>query len=247
MRDFLEYGLQLAKYIPAGECWQGDCLFSKNSKKEEEINGTRYITFMPNKIVYAFGEDNADYNKVKNSDFGIAFHTIYKDKDGEMRQGFDVDPTKLNTPDNFYIMSPAINASKDKADYDLSDIEAEYANLKQLEQKLINDPAYEELINNVTFMNYWNTFENANLADRKQVNLNTTTFIADLKDYVKDKLDKEYNKKLADADTDKKKQNAINKYNSDLEKLNNIIDSHKDTLHNLVECLNSAANIKMLM
>lgn len=247
MRDFLKYGLELAKYIPAGECWQGDCLFSKNSKKEEEINGTRYITFMPNKIVYAFSEDNADYNKVKNSDFGIAFHTIYRDKDGEMRQGFNVDPTRLNVPNNFYIMSPAINASKDKADYDLGALEKEYNNLKQLEQKLINDPAYEELINNATFMNYWNTFENANLADKKQVNLNVNTFINDLKDYVNDKLSKEYNKKLGAADTDKKRQNAENKFNSDTQKLMQIIDDNKSTLTNLVNCLNSAANIKMLM
>ena len=65
--------------------------------------------------------------------------------------------------------------------------------------------------------------------------------------YIKDKLDKEYNKKLSAADTDKKKQNALNKYNNDVEKLANIVDSHKDTLTNLVNCLNSAANIKMLM
>ena len=202
---------------------------------------------MPNKIVYAFSEDNADYNKVKNADFGIAFHTIYKDKDGEMRQGFNVDPTRLNVPNNFYIMSPAINASKDKADYDLSALEKEYNNLKQLEQKLINDPAYEELINNSTFMNYWNTFENANLADKKQVNLNVNTFIGDLKEYVNDKLSKEYNKKLNTVKTDKGRQSATDKYNKDTQELANLIDSHKDTLTNLVNCLNSAANIKMLM
>ena len=150
----LKLGLQLARYIPAGECWQGDCLFSHNDIKEQEINGTNYLTFMPNKIVYAFSEENADYDKVKNSDFGIAFHTIYKDSNGRMSQGFDVDPTRLNAPDNFYVMSPAINASSSKDDYNVDELEKQFEELKTLEQKLLNNPAYEELINNSAFMNY---------------------------------------------------------------------------------------------
>lgn len=248
MAQKLKLGLELAKYIPAGECWQGDCLYSKGDIREEEINGTDYLTFMPNKIVYAFSEDNADYNKVRNSDFGIAFHTIYKNKDGEMTQGFDVDPTRLNNvPSNFYIMSPAIGASRDVHDYRLDDLNAEYEKLKQYENKLANDQVYNELINNSTFMNYWNTFENATLADKKQVNINPDTFIHELKDYVKDKQTKEFNKKLGTIKTDQGKEKATAKYNSDVEKLENIIETNKSTLSDLVNALNSAANVKMLM
>ena len=248
MAQKLKLGLELAKYIPAGECWQGDCLYSKGDIKEEEINGTDYLTFMPNKIVYAFSEDNADYNKVRNSDFGIAFHTIYKDKDGEMTQGFDVDPTRLdNVPSNFYIMSPAIGASRDVHDYRLDDLNSEYEKLKQYENKLDNSQAYHELINNSTFMNYWNTFENASLADKKQVNINPETFIQELKDYIKDKQTKEYNKKLTTIKTDQGRERAEAKYNSDIEKLDNIVENNKSTLTDLVNALNAAANVKMLM
>ena len=247
MANKLKLGLQLAKYIPAGECWQGDCLFSSDDIKEEEINGTKYLTFMPNKIVYAFSEDNADYNKVNNADFGIAFHTIYKDSNGEMKQGFDVDPTKLNAPDNFYIMSPAINASNNKADYNLNELNSEYNKLKQLERKLTSDKAYEDLINNSTFMNYWNMFENANLADKKQVNIDVNTFIDDLKDYIKDKQTSEYNKKFDQLKTDKGREIATNRYNNSVQELANIVEDNKSTLTTLVNTLNAAANIKMLM
>ena len=33
MSQMLKYALELAPHIPAGECWQGDCLFTKDSKK----------------------------------------------------------------------------------------------------------------------------------------------------------------------------------------------------------------------
>lgn len=244
----LKLGLQLARYIPAGECWQGDCLFSKGDLKEEEINGTNYLTFMPNKIVYAFSEDNADYNKVRNADFGIAFHTIYKDKNGEMTQGFDVDPTRLNdVPSNFYIMSPAISASRDVHDYDVEALNKEFNVLKSYENKLANNNAYNELINNASFMNYWNTFENATLADKKQVNINVGTFVQELKDYIKDKQTKEYNKKLSTLKTDQGRDKATAKFNSDVERLDNIVETNKSVLSDLVNALNAAANIKMLM
>jgi len=71
-----------------------------------------------------------------------------------MTQGFKVDPTRINVPDNFYIMSPAVNAPKGKEDYSLDKVESMFNELKQKEQKLINDHKYEELVNNSTFMNY---------------------------------------------------------------------------------------------
>lgn len=244
----LKLGLQLARYIPAGECWQGDCLFSRGDLKEEEINGVSYLTFMPNKIVYAFSEENADYNKVRNADFGIAFHTIYKDRDGEMTQGFDVDPTRLdNVPSNFYIMSPAISASRDVHDYNVDALNREFNTLKRFESKLASNKAYNELINNATFMNYWNTFENATLADKKQVNINVSTFVQELKDYIKDKQTKEYNKKLNTLKTDQGRDKATAKFNSDVEKLDNIVETNKAVLSDLVNALNAAANVKMLM
>lgn len=248
MAEKLKLGLQLAKYIPEGECWQGDCLFSHDDIREEEINGKNYLTFQPNKIVYAFSEENADYDKVANSDFGICFHTIYKDAgDGNKSQSFDVDPTRINAPNNFYIMSPAINVSSNKADYDTDSIEKEYEKLKAVENKLLNDSAYEDLINNQVFMNYWNTFENASLADKKQVNLNASTVINDLKSYVRDKQEKEYNKKIGSLKTDVGKQKATDKFNRDVQELADLIDNNKSTITNIVEAINIAANIKMSM
>ena len=248
MAEKLKLGLELSRYIPKGECWQGDCLFTHDDIREEEIDGQFYLTFQPNKIVYAFKESDPNYDKVRDADFGIAFHTIYRSAgNGEKSQSFNVDPKRINAPDNFYIMSPAINASSSKEDYGLDNFNSTYDELKSYEQKLINDPAYEELVNNSAFMNYWNTFENANLADKKQVNLNVSTLIKDLKSYVRDKQDKEYTKKLDKLKTDKGRQGATDKYNRDVQELADLIDNNSKTITNLVNTLNLAANIKMMM
>ena len=248
MAEKLKLGLELAKYIPSGETWQGDCLFSHNDIREEEINGTKYLTFQPNKIVYAFSENNADYDKVKNCDFGIAFHTIYRDAgDGKKSQSFNIDPTRINAPDNFYIMSPAINASKEKTDYNLDELESDYSELKSLESKLLSNEVYEDLINNQVFMKYWNTFENANLADKKQVTLNASTVIKDLSEYVSDKQRNEYEKKVSKLSTDRGRQNAASKYEKDVNELADIINTNKDVIVDMVNVLNKSAEIKMLM
>ena len=247
MERKLQYCLRLAQCIPYGEAWQGDCLFTDGDLNEVNIQGTDYLTFHPNKIIYAFSEDNPTYDKIKNSVFGICFHTIYKGQFGSLSQSFKVDPTRLsNVPSNYYILSPNINIGS-KEDYSLNEITSEYEKLKNYESKLVSNPAYEELVNNSQFMQYWNTFENANLADKKQTNINVNTFIQDLKDYISDKLGKEYTNKLNTLKTDKGRQTAEDKYNRDLTNLSELIERNKGVLIDLVNTLNSAANVKMLL
>ena len=220
----LKYCLELAHSIPPGEAWQGDCLYSKNDLKEVEIGGTNYLTFQPNKIVYAFSEDNPTYEIIKNSNFGICFHTIYKGNLEHKTQSFNVDASNLNNvPSDIYVMSPALDT--DDVSYDIASIQSQYDELKNLEANLISDSAYEELVNNKVFMDYWNTFENANLSDKKATNINTETFIDDLKTYISDKIQAKGYKKL---ETTEEKI----KYFSDF------IDANTGTLRNLVSILN---------
>lgn len=243
MSQMLKYGLELAPHIPAGECWQGDCLFTSNSKKEEEIFGKDYITFQPNKIIYAFAEDQPGYEQVKNADFGICFHTIYRGT--QKQQSFRVDPKRLDAPSNFYIMSPAIKANKKS--FDLKGIRSGLETLHKLEEELLSNRDYETLISNELFMKYWNTFENATLADKQQVTISEDTFIEELKDYIKDKQTKEYDKKMSTLKTEKGRTNATQKYNAEVEELATIVETNRSLLTALVKTLNQAARVKMLL
>lgn len=245
MREMLKYGLEIARHIPEGQAWQGDCLFTKNSKREENINGKDYITFQPNKIIYAFSEDNPGYEQIKNADFGIAFHTIYSGED--KHQSFKVDASTLDVPDNIYIMSPALNKPTDTKVFNLDKVKAQFDKLEDLEQKLLSNFEYEDLVNNRVFMGYWNTFENANLADKKSVTINENTFIDDLKEYINTKRTKEYETQVGKLKTDAGKEKAKVKYQQDIEDLQELIETNKSLLTTLVQTLNCAATLKMLL
>ena len=168
MAQKLMYSLMLAKFIPEGQAWQGDCLYTHDELEEVEIDGIKYLTFKPNTIVYAVSEDNPSYDTIKNSDFGICFHTIYTGNIEHKSQSFNVNALKLSdVPNNIYIMSPALTIPKEAEKYNLDKIETLFELLKKSEQKLIHNSAYEDLIHNSVFMNYWNTFENKNIADKR--------------------------------------------------------------------------------
>lgn len=249
MAEKLKFGLELAKYIPEGECWQGDCLFTQRDLKEQEIEGTKYLTFQPNKIIYAFSEENEGYEKVRDAAFGIAFHTIYKaGKDGGKTQSFRVDPERLKgIPDYFYIMSPAINSAKSNSKFDIEAINDKYDALKKAEQALTSDELYEDLVHNDAFMDYWNTFENANLADKKATNIDEEKFFDELGDYILEKQTKEFQKKYQNLKTVKGKSGALDKWVESVAELKDILMKHRKTLENMVRALNLAADIKMLL
>jgi len=247
MAEKLLYCLQLAKCIPENEAWQGDCLYTKGDLKEVEIHGKDYLTFHPNKIIYAFSEDNPTYNTIKNSDFGICFHTIYKPAaEGKKTQTFRVDAKRLNNvPENIYVMSPALNKSTNKADYNIDEVLGQYDELKKIESQLLSNSDYEDLCDNSVFMSYWNTFENANLSDKRAVNINVDTFFDELVDYIKGKQQAAYDKKMSTLKTDKGKQKATYQFNADVIEMEDILQTNKEVIILLVKALNLAANIKM--
>ena len=247
MAKMLKFGLKLASKIPSGEVWQGDCLFTKNTLKKRIINGTEYITFQPNKIIYAFDRSSDSYEKIVDSDFGITIHTRYIQNDTGWYQSFRINQNSIDVPGNIYLLSPVINYSKDSNDYNLSDLNKLTGKLNQLEQTLLSTPDYETLVNNELFMKYWNTFENANLADKRAIYIDTNTFYDDLAEYVRVKREKELNSKLSKLKTDKGKEKAATTHNEITEELNNIIINNKAVLITLVETLNTAANIKMII
>lgn len=245
MAEKLKQCLKLAKYIPTGEAWQGDCLFTKNDLKEETINGVTYVTFHPNKIVYAFSEDNPGYNSIKNADFGIAFHTIYTINNGAISQSFEVDNSRINAPDNFYLLFHEMGTQNKENDFNVDKLVKDFSELKQIENKLINDTNYENLVNNKQFISYWNTFENREFADNKKTNINPNTILKDLKDYILNKKEQEFNKKQSTLKTDQGKAKAKEKYDSELLELEDLLNNNKDTIINMVNAINKAADVKM--
>lgn len=236
MRNMLQYALELAKSIPDGQIWQGDCLFDTNSKKERNIRGVDYITFQPNKVMYCYSEDNAGYEQVKNADFGIAFHTVYTKSGDGWNQSFRIDASQIDAPDNFYIMSPVLNYSRNKEDYDLTYLESEMSLFDSLKQELISDPNYFDLTANENFNKFWSQFENNNISDKKRTTLDTETVIDDFRLFCSEKF-----QKASDSYKTEKSKAKVAQAKEDLD----LLLDNVDTLNNIVETINCVADIKM--
>ena len=56
---------------------QGDFLYSKEDIRKETIDGTSYITFHPNTIVYAIPEKSDLAKRILQSKLGVVWHTTY--------------------------------------------------------------------------------------------------------------------------------------------------------------------------
>lgn len=83
---------------------QGDLLFTTDIKKEQEIDGEKYIAFTPNSLTYAVPVGSDIANQIEQAKIGIVFHTKY---DGDtiptMKASFgaNVDDLKPN-PDVWF-------------------------------------------------------------------------------------------------------------------------------------------------
>lgn len=236
-------GLSLAEYVPNGVIIQGDCLFTSDTLKERIIDGESYITFQPNKIIYAYNAESPDSNKIKKARFGICFHTVYKGTPGAWTQSFRV--PRIDVPSEFFVMFPDTELNIDSAQ-DLSAIKEKYSRLKELEAKLLATDDYQTLVNNKEFITtYWNTFENKFTSDKATNYLNVNTLSKDLLDFAVNRRDKMYRTHIAKLKKPQSIEDSTSKYEQDLIELETIIKGNKSLLELIANAFNLAAEIKM--
>jgi hypothetical protein len=77
---------------------QGDMMFTKGDINKQVIDGTSYITFQPNTIVYAVPSGSKLASAMLAAQLGVVFHTSYTGRTIEdMKASFNVDIGKLST------------------------------------------------------------------------------------------------------------------------------------------------------
>jgi hypothetical protein len=104
---------------------QGDVMFTKNTKKVEDIDGKKHITFHPNTLVYAVPTDTPLGKKIKAADFGVVIHTQYSGKSFEsMSASFNVDGVKTKKAPSVWIQTANIDNVSDAVQFTDSDYKA---------------------------------------------------------------------------------------------------------------------------
>ncbi len=91
--------------IPKGHVFQGDMMFTSDDLSDQTIDGTDYITFQPNTIVYAIPKGTPLAREIKGCKIGVVFHTDYSGKGelSEYRASFNPAVDKLKRPKGVWI------------------------------------------------------------------------------------------------------------------------------------------------
>jgi hypothetical protein len=186
--------------IPAGEVWKGDFLFTEEDLEVHNIDGTDYITFQPNTIVYAAPVDSEIGHKIMDSRVGIALHTRYTGNDlrtAEATASFDVNASQLHQlPDAFIIDAniPSIAGSVTLTAEETSAISNILSSAKGMFNSIRD--FIEEISLNSTYVDILNTYENQAI----RTSPGETQFT---EDYVDNLITWVYEKYTADAETKK--------------------------------------------
>tara|TARA_B100002019_G_scaffold284959_1_gene293326 strand:- start:43 stop:1299 length:1257 start_codon:yes stop_codon:yes gene_type:complete len=91
--------------IPDGHVFQGDMMFTSEDLTDKTIDGTDYVTFQPNTIVYAIPKNTPLAKQIKGCKVGVVFHTDYSGKGdlAEYRASFNPNVKALKPAKDVWI------------------------------------------------------------------------------------------------------------------------------------------------
>ena len=101
----LKFKIALAEFPKLGikNVLQGDLMYTDDIE-EKTIEGTKYLTFQPNTIVYAVPVDSELGRVMKKSKIGVVWHTTYEGKElQDMKAKFGADTSKLRKTSSVWL------------------------------------------------------------------------------------------------------------------------------------------------
>jgi antitoxin component YwqK of YwqJK toxin-antitoxin module len=186
---------------------QGDMMFTKGDLKNEIIDGTDYITFQPNTIVYAVPVDSKLAQMMMAAQIGIVFHTSYTGKALEdMKASFNIDINNLTTTKDVWFRDASFVDASGTATFteqetkQITNILSDIGNLF----RGINPVVLNRIATTETIRTQIKTFNNSKVR-AGQVIGDTFKHVRELTRFIEDKL----NKEILSAKLDKTKQKRI--------------------------------------
>jgi len=186
---------------------QGDMMFTKGDLQNEIIDGTDYITFQPNTIVYAVPVDSKLSQMMRAAQIGVVFHTSYTGKALEdMKASFNIDINNLATTKDVWFRDASFVDASGTATFteqetkQITNILSDIGNLF----RGINPVALNRIATTETIRTQIKTFNNSKVR-AGQVIGDTFKHVRELTRSIEDKL----NKEILSAKLDKTKQKRI--------------------------------------
>ena len=190
---------------------QGDFLFDSSEVKTKKIKGKSYITFHPNTIVYAIPSDTEAARKVKSAKIGIVWHTTYTgNKFEDMKASYGVDISKFRNSKNVWSQDAML---RDMTQFtmtqkDTEEVNAHLSNAGRIFNK-ISATTLRTLEADQNLAQLIETFNNTYVRKGEVIG-NTKTHVAKLITHIKQKFQKEIDKRK----TEKGKSVQVQKLNA---------------------------------
>ena len=161
----LKLALKYLKGLPIKGIFQGDMMFGPGDVKTETIKGQEFLTFTPNTITYAVPVDSDLGNKIKNSKFGIVFHTEYKGRSlSKLKTSFNPNVENLKKSKGVWIDNATFKDMSGNASLTLSETQAVYNSFNDINKHLKSSRAFlNKTRDDKEMFNYLNIFINVNI------------------------------------------------------------------------------------
>ena len=249
LQDKMKQALQYLPDLGITGVIQGDFLYGEGDLGKKTIDGTKYVTFHPNTIIYAIPEDQAQ--EVLASKIGIVWHTTYKGKDFEsMKAQYGVNVSKFKNSTNVWSQDAMLRdvSSATMNEKETNDVNIYLSKAGKLFQKTAGTTlreleANQELARLIE--QYNNTF-----VRQGQIIPNSQKHVKGLIKWVEDKFKKEIAKRKSQKGkkTQQDKLNEILKFFSqkNQKSLINMFELQKNIVFaklKLINKLNSLSNI----
>ena len=193
LNDKLKVALRYLPKLGIKGVLQGDMMFTKGDIQKQVIDGTSYITFQPNTIVYAVPSGSKLASAMLAAQLGVVFHTSYTGKKlADMKASFNIDINHLtNTKDVWFRDAYFVDASGTATftEQETKQITGILADAGRLFQT-INPMTLNRIAASDVILTYIKTFNNTKVrADEaiKDTKLHTVQLIK----WIEDKLNKE--------------------------------------------------------
>lgn len=203
---------------------QGDLMFTSDDIKSETIDGSKYLTFHPNTIVYAVRMDQPEAKAIRKARIGVVWHTSYSGNSFEnMRASYNVKIAQFKKTSTVWMQDAQLRDLSGTATLTAADTKEVTAALSQAGKifNRIKGSALNDISKNPEFAQMIETHNNTYVR-KGQAITNTSKHVSSLISFINSKYQKEADKVKMQKSKDKKfeKRDEVLKFFSPANKNN---------------------------
>lgn len=234
--------------------YQGDLMFTQSDLKIETIEGSKYVTFHPNTIVYAVPAESALAKQIKTAKIGVVWHTTYTGATFEsMTASFGKGIVeKFKTVPSIWMDDANYKDYSGTATF----TQAETIKLDSIIDKAdalvssIQTPVLNGISQNADLLILVKTFGNSKIRAGEKIT-DTSKYVTDLFNYIYEKLEPKQKTEKGKAAGEAKRKEILaffaNHDKKEIVKIFDLANTLVDAKHMIVDKMNQAGHISTFL